>query len=115
VLEAVKVGGGYGAVVVERLVLRLDEDKLHQDIDHRADDYHYELEVADARHLKPDRRRVGVGARPHQEQAGVAEQLPHADVDEEDTRRDAPRACLWLAAPLCAQVLRGCFKKGGKV
>jgi hypothetical protein len=76
VLEAVKVGGGYGAVVVERLVLRLDEDKLHQDIDHRADDYHYELEVADARHLKPDRRRVGVVARPHQEQGPNSCHMP---------------------------------------
>jgi hypothetical protein len=74
VLEVVQVEGGDGAVVVERLVLCRADHQLHQYGDHRADDDEYELDVADASHREPDRRRVG--ARPQQEQAGVTEQLP---------------------------------------
>jgi hypothetical protein len=88
VLEVVEVVGRDGAVVVERLVLRGADDELHQDGQHRADDYEYELQVPHARHREPDRGRVR--ARPQQEQAGVAEQLPQADEEEAGARRDVP-------------------------
>lgn len=88
VLEVVEVVGRDGAVVVERLVLRGADDELHQDGDHRADDDEYELQVAHAAHREPDRRRVR--ARPQQEQADVAEQLPQADEEEAGARRDVP-------------------------
>ena len=87
-LEVVEVVGWDGAVVVERLVLRGADDELHQDGDRRTDDDEYELKVAHARRREPDRSRVR--ARPQQEQADVAEQLPQADEEEARARRDVP-------------------------
>ena len=107
-LEVVEVVGRDGAVVVERLVLLRADDQLHKDGDRRADDDQYELEVPDAPHREPDRRRVR--ARSQQEESGVAEQLPQADEEEAGARRDVPYE--GAHGSLCVQQWYGEERKG---
>jgi hypothetical protein len=86
VLEVVEVFGGHGAVGVERLVPRRADDELHEDGRGGAGDDEDELQVARAAHGEPDGRDVGAGTK--QEESDVVVEVPQADDEEAQARRD---------------------------